>query len=789
MVQSSRRGGTDVMSWNCFSDAATQHEQDMSFITPHFSSSSDPGFVWCGTPPESRCTKGDELADEPNPVNASQDSQAHSQGTGQDQAGVLKTDVHWPSAELQRGRLLELSSLHDPMPVDECSPVANGLVRVKNPSPTQPVRPSFIPSTSVHLNIKEAFREVQSATKEAGAFRDWFHAFANILALLGSRACGNPKDFQHTLPRYQKLLKAELIRGQVQATYAREDSDRLGRSRSPLVREGYGRAVRTGLWLVAAAVRTEQIRVLLGDGSGILDNFEIFPVSRAFEHQGLKLDVIRNLESLDLAETEMVYIKPLGVQLIKRSRVDLSTIEIDFGRRGLRASPSECAEICAASMMQKIAAGDVRGALKLLDAAFHGDSAVAVKVGLSKIDLQPNTLIAPEGIDPLTNSTIQQLEELKEAYEGCIKHGIEQLPFYLEQNIQVVENLIGDISEFCKPGMPAMVCGDLTEAFLDVAQLLKAVSRKSMSLFDPLDASRDMDRLYQAMQLIHHVIRFQNDWAGRAPDFEESIASLVLGRVGEPSGDLTIEDADALRGCMVAVRAPHAMALLEQVRASLPKQISIACLANGYYETPTLFNNPKQCDTVTHPDLLWQDLIVMEPHPNNAAKLHVDPHHPVDLIDHLFAGDPDHFRTLVIDITLNHLTERQVAQTIMAARPHIESGRLNLVLMQSATKFMQNGMDLASMGVALNFSKGAYWNEFRASMDHHQMYVPTDDLGYIGSLLSQKNKAASSAYLNRVRDNTATLRAFLMTKFASITRNRMLSKFVSIPTPRLSISA
>ena len=41
------------------------------------------------------------------------------------------------------------------------------------------------------------------------------------------------------------------------------------------------------------------------------------------------------------------------------------------------------------------------------------------------------------------------------------------------------------------------------------------------------------------------------------------------------------------------------------------------------------------------------------------------------------------------------------------------------------------------------------------------MYVPTDELGYIGSLLSQKNKAASSAYLNRVRENTATLRAML----------------------------
>ena len=681
---------------------------NLSHMPPQLIASSHTFSSLCGASLEARPTLGVEGATARPPAPLSQDSQAHRQDSSS-------------------------SSSHQPI----------------------------APETMAHSNIKEAFREVQSATREAGAFRDWFHAFANILSLLGSRAGGNPDDFRRFLPRYQKLLKAELIRGQIQATYAREDSARLGRPGSPLVREGYGRAVRTGLWLAAAAVRTEQLCDLLKGRSHLLEDFEIFPVSRPFEYQGRRPDVIGCLEKADLAATEMAYIQPLGVQLIKKSQVDFDVIQSQFGRRGLRASPSECADICAECMMLKIGAGNIQGALQILDNAFDGESAQAVKLGLSKIELQPNTLMVPNGTDPLLESTPQQLSQLKEAYERCIHHGIEGMPFYLQQNIQFVSNLIGDIGEFCQPGIPSMICSDLMEALLKVAEMVSEARWKSKFSSDSQRLSRDMERLYQAMQSIHHVVRFQADWSGRTASLDEVVASLVLGRAGEPAGVLTHDDADSLRSCLTVVRAPHAMALLEQVRSSLPEQIFIACLANGYYETPTLFDKPLQCDVVTHADLPRQDLIIMEPHPNNAAKLHVQAHDPVALINHLFSSQADHCRTLVIDITLNHLAESQISLVLMAARPHIESGKLNLVLMQSATKFMQNGMDLASMGVALCFNNGACWSEFRASMESQKMNVPRDDLCYIASLLSQENKAASIAYLNRIRINTATLRGLL----------------------------
>ena len=661
-------------------------------------------------------------------------------------------------------------SMEEPVAADECDPVVEGGLGISHPSLVPASQPLMVPEV-LHSNIEEAFRVVQNATERAKAFKDWFHGFANILCLLGSRARGNPEDFQRFSLRYQKLLKAEMIRGQLQATYAREDSDRLGRSSSPLVREGYGRAVRTGLWMAAAGVRAEQLRTLLKEAGALLENFEIFPVSRPFEFNGIRPDHICSVEEAALRVAEMAYIAPLRVQLIHKSNPHLDQIQAQLGRRGLRAPPSECADICAESMMRKIDAGDIQGALKLLNKAFDGEPAEAVKAGLAKIELLPNTLIVPKGTDPLTDSTPQQLGQLKETYQRCINHDAnsvpfytESLPFYLEQNIQVIRNLIGDIMDFCQPSMPSTICGDLTEALVSVAELVAQARYRSVTSDNLQGRSQDMERLYQSMQSIHHVIRFQNDWARRAPLLDEAIASLVFGCAQEPAFGLTPDEAGALRTHLKVERAPHAMALLEQVRASLPEQISIACLANGYYETPTLFREPLQCDVVTHPQLPEQDLIIMEPHPNNAAKPSVWAHDPVALINHIFACRPDHSRTLVIDATLNHLSERQITLAMLAAKPHIESGRLNLVLMQSTTKFMQNGMDLASMGVALNFSHSAYWSEYRATMKRHRMYVPEDDEGYIACLLSDGNRLSSIAYLDRIRGNTATLRALLNAK-------------------------
>lgn len=620
-------------------------------------------------------------------------------------------------------------------------------------------------SVARRSNTHEMFRGAVREQPEAKAFKDWFHGFATTLSLLGSRASAS-SDFLSASAKYRKLLKAELMRGQLQATYSRHDADRLGRARSPVVREGYGRAVRTGLWMAAVAVRTEELRELLGGNSGQLESFEVLPVSRAFEYEGLSLTKlpVQTKERIDLAGLESIYISPLRVQLISKSKVSAAEIDGHFGRHGLRASPSECAEICAESMLRKLILGDLHGAINILVPAFEGEAATAIKNALENTEFQPNTLVAPVGVDPLTSSTSEQKAQVRALYERCCNYNSEDLPFHVHQNIKVVQNLVGNFDDFFESDMPAMVSADLSDALETVFELILQARGLPAEDRGPEVWSLHMERFYQAMQDIHRLIRFQYDWSGREFSLQHEILSLLLGQPSESDAGLSPEDAQVLRSHGAVERAPHALAMLEQIRASLPQGISVAYLAGGYYETPGLFETPLRCESVTHADLPGKDLIIMEPHPNNAAELSVQAHDPVELINYIFSKNPHHSRTLVMDVTLNHLCEKTISKTLSVAREYIDSGRLNLVLLQSGTKFIQNGMDIVSIGLAALFNNKDFWGEFREGMEMNGMYVPEDDERYISNLLSKANKIASLDYLVRIRENTSYLRSLLQSQ-------------------------
>lgn len=671
----------------------------------------------------------------------------------------------------------------------------------------------------LHSDIGEAYGRIQGGNPKA--FRDWFHSFAGTVSLLGARA-GDQASPKLDAPKQQQLLKAELMRGQLQATYTPDDADRLGRPLSPIVREGYGRGVKTGLWMAAAAVRTDQLKASLGTQ---LNKFEVYPVNHAFTYKGT-VPTIATTVPTTLAGVRSVYIAPLGVQVVLKEAVD-KDIHGFLGGRGLRSSASECADVCAQRMVEKIGAGDIAAALKTLDKAFDGVNAKAVKEVLGQVELMPNTLIAPASVDTLTASSPQQREALAHAYAQCVGADVEGLPFYVRQNLDVVRNLIGEIGTFGESGMPATVCGMLTDA-LQRASGLVSEARFMMSddkeitqqraqeslgqkhrqlsheeaiglgpawhrshersleqlasegelrqrvIDEPLpQSSLHMERFYQAMQDIHHVVRFQNDWSGRAPAFDDAVAGLMLDgrpvRTDDSGPGLSRSQAEALRPNLTVERAPHALAMLDQIRMSLPdlQPETVGYLQGAYYETPDVLKasseaqEPVRCDTVDDTRLADMDMIVMEPHPNNAAETRIQAHDPVALIENLFALKPEHARTLVMDVTLNHLGEDQISEVLRVAKPHIESGKLNLVLLQSGTKFFQNGMDLVNIGTAAIFNKAEAWGDFRDAMARNRMSVPKDDEGYIASLLSAGNKQASMDYLDKVRENTALLRSEL----------------------------
>jgi hypothetical protein len=624
-------------------------------------------------------------------------------------------------------------------------------------------------------NIRDVFSSDTSSDtsqpSQRDAFKKWFHHFAGMLNLLASRSYDKEKL---SLEQQQKLLKVELMRGQLQATYSPENASKLGRSLSPIVLEGYGRGVRTGLWMAAQVVRTEQIGELFGDK---FKNYSAYPVNRAFTYQGLKPEAI---DSSALEESKYsgnaYYIKELDVQLIRKKaedqqgkEMDMSRIHAYLGSRGLRASPSQCADICAKHMVGKIDQNDATGALNALSKAFGTTPDVKqIHKDIKNVELAPNRMVAIPGIDPLVQSSPDQMRELMKAYDTCLARAKDkELPFYLRQNIQVIKNLVGeDLNDFVGEGMPTLVYCTMVNALRRADELLDEYQRTlDGHASKPSVLSQHMEHFYQAMQDIHHVVRFQNDWTGRAPQLEDAITKLLP---------------ESMRDNLRVTCAPHALALLDQIRASLSEEErkSVAYLKGAYYETPEIFSTESasaqaqqapaalEIDDVNDPRLREGQVIVMEPHPNNAAMDSIRPHDPVALIQNVMKDrDSNKPCTVVMDVTLNHLGEKQIETTLETAKPYIESGILNLVLLQSGTKFFQNGMDLVSIGTAAIFNRDNKWGAFNKNIDKVSP-VPKDDKSYIAALLSENNVKESKDYLARVRENTTKLREILNNKIA-----------------------
>jgi len=647
------------------------------------------------------------------------------------------------------------------------------------PSPTRHASTALPEITRVPLKTRESFRVVAERRREAWIYKDWFHGLATTVSLLAKRAA-NREEFICAASSYLKLLEAELMRGQVQSAYRFDDAVRLGRAHSPIAHHAYARCSPCGLVEVARRIRLCQF----------LKTYDVPHILGKFNLGGVPKQVNALLSSRPISEVPIlrkeggrvdmlpeplsnagVYIEALGIQIVEESLLNSVAVATTLCRHGLRPSLTECANICAETILQLIFDGNVDGALAVLQYALTGgEAAQEVMDQLARTDLSAAGLMVQKSkvfVDPLMESTPQQIDHLKNAYQACMKAaGIQldgartsgadsDMPFYIRQNLQVVHNLIGDVVNFSRPGMPATMCADLTDSLqiaLDEIQL-KGVSAREQSL--------SMERFYEAMQDIHRIVRFQHDWAGRQPSVKDAVVSLLLDRPESSSTGLTRQEADGLREHCTVVCASFAMALIEAIRSTLPSNALVACFADSYFETLDIFQREFKCDTVRDQYLPDMNLIFLEPHPSNAALLSLHAHDPVELIDHLFARRPELSRTVVMDVTLNHLADEEISRILKAAKPHIESGRLNLVLLQSATKFVQNGMDLISAGIAVVFNKSESWRSLRFEDNVPGGEIAGIDQGYIAHLLSDKNKEISMAYMDKIRENTAILRQYL----------------------------
>src|SRR5690606_13493883 len=83
----------------------------------------------------------------------------------------------------------------------------------------------------------------------------------------------------------------------------------------------------------------------------------------------------------------------------------------------------------------------------------------------------------------------------------------------------------------------------------------------------------------------------------------------------------------------------------------------------------------------------------------------------------------DYQFTLVIDTTLNSINHHVIIEMLEMARPLIDCGTLNIILLQSLTKFSQIGLDQCNGGLSIVINNGTDWkklNQFYADIQAEQ---------------------------------------------------------------------
>jgi hypothetical protein len=684
-------------------------------------------------------------------------------------------------------------------------------------------RPSSVKSfasakSETNINVREEFDKLNGSG--TSRFKDWFHSMSHTFTMLSNRPDVPAAD-------KEKLLKFELMRYQLQSTYVGADSDRLERQTSPLVLHGYGRGTKTGLWemsrkisktkvqqgleaAVAARgrlVRTKSSGTMAAlnmdamsmpghprlqrsmttldginksrnpapapvDQEAVLDaRFNVFPASHPFEAMD-KVPTVFDEVPADLNKFECVYIKSLGVQLVKSATVkakadDSGQIHRYMGGHGLRTSPGVLAETCARELVQLLDT-DSGAARKLLTDVMkdvrRSPETNVVRKAFEKVNLNVDTMIAPLRVDPMTHSTQRETLAFQASYFKFLRHGklqpgeLEPLPFVVQENVAIVRNLVAKsgLNKF-DGNMPAPVCGALTDALDSAGETIQKLRRVNPQTPEAAETTSQLiEKLYQELQNIHHTARFMGDWVGQG-DPTAKLDSAVKNLLPEN-----------VRAETKVFAAPHALSALFQIRASLPpaKLHDAAILRGAYYEIPELFPHAKEVTGIGDASLQSKNLILMEPHPNNAALDHIDPHDPVQLLENIFSNDRKEPCTVIMDVTLNHLSDEQIKLTLEKAKPYIDDGRLNLILLQSGTKFMQSGMDLTNIGVSAVINKGPGWADFNQKMEQRQQPVAREDVRYIANMLDG-NGPELKRYMDRVRDNTSTLRTLLEQKVGS----------------------
>ncbi|AUT01317.1 hypothetical protein CLI64_13405 [Nostoc sp. CENA543] len=169
------------------------------------------------------------------------------------------------------------------------------------------------------------------------------------------------------------------------------------------------------------------------------------------------------------------------------------------------------------------------------------------------------------------------------------------------------------------------------------------------------------------------------------------------------------------------------------------------------------------------------DVIMIDIHPNDATKMKIARNEVISLMKDLFGKiyqrpDGKDFRlTIMIDITLNHTSEPEVAAIREAAQPYIKAGNLNLVFVQSLTKFAQLGMDKQSGGLVFAYNDPKKWAKFNETLQSAKQQDEVDPtIQKYFQALFKHTKDEQVKYIEDVRANTKQLHKMLVETFKKL---------------------
>lgn len=160
-----------------------------------------------------------------------------------------------------------------------------------------------------------------------------------------------------------------------------------------------------------------------------------------------------------------------------------------------------------------------------------------------------------------------------------------------------------------------------------------------------------------------------------------------------------------------------------------------------------------------HPADRLPDIIMIDIHPNDATREYIEANNITGLLqaiaEYREQNEISKQITVIIDITLNQATDKEVQGIVKNSQTYIGEGWLNLVFVQSLTKFAQMGMDKHSGGLVFAYNNEDQWEAFNESLGISRDADPVDPyMQEYFQLLFTHAGEEQREYIRIIRENT-----------------------------------